>query len=136
MPEITASAPNAASPGENDAPATPQEIAEGRISEEQIAKNHAFAGLYSKWLAARAACEDPDQPDDDDHVDRLSVALIEAERRLLVTPAPVPWAVWMKWEVLELAIASDYREGLHSDARTLLALGAIKADLVSFEFGE
>jgi hypothetical protein len=121
---------------ESDALATPQEIVERRLAAEQTAKNQAFSELFSKWLIARAACEDHALPDDDEAASEVLGAREEAERQLLVTPAPVPRAVWMKWEVLELSLAGDYREGLRSDARTLLALGAIKADLVSFGFGE
>jgi hypothetical protein len=120
---------------ESDATATPQEIAERRIAAKQTAKNHAFSELFSKWLIARAACEDHVLPDDDEAASEVLAAREEAELQLLTTPAPVPWAVWMKWEVVELLVANDYREGLSSDVRTLLALGAIKADLVSFGFG-
>ena len=41
----------------------------------------------------------------------------------------------MKWEALELSAIEDYRDGISSEAKTLLALGSIKADLISFEFG-
>ena len=102
---------------------------------EQIARNEAFMVLYSKWLAARAAREDPTQHDEDVCAGKRLEAVDEAERQLLVTPAPTPWAVWLKWEVLELGVADDYRDGPRDDARTLLALGAIKADLIAFEFG-
>jgi hypothetical protein len=109
----------------DDAPATP----------EQIAKTEAFCGLYSKWLAVRAVCEDPTQPDDDESAGNRSRARDEAERQLLIAPAPTHWAVWMKWEAFELAIVEDYRDGISTNGRGLLALGAIKADLVSFGFG-
>jgi hypothetical protein len=102
---------------------------------EEIAKTDAFLALYSKWLAARAVCEDPAQPDDAESEGRHYDAREEAARQLLVAPAPLPWAAWLKWEVFELALDSDYRTGIHNNARTVLALATIKADLMRFGFG-
>ena len=125
-PQRVAPTCNGGDPDASDAPATPEEIAE----------RSAFEALYSRWLAARAACADPTQPDDDKSANKRHEGRDEAERQLLVTPAPVRWAVWMKWEVLELALADDYRDGISNEGRSLLALGAIKADLISSGFGE
>jgi hypothetical protein len=125
-PQRGAASCTAGDPAPTDALPTP----------EQIARTDAFMGRYSKWLAARAAYEDPTRPDDDETSDKLADARDEAERQLLLTPAPVRWAVWMKWEALELMITSEQRDTSYSDARTLLALGAIKVDLIRFGFGE
>ena len=116
---------NAAEFDERSVPAGPREIT----------KRFAFEALYSKWLAARAIVEDPTQPDDDKAAAERHQAHELAERQLMITPAWVPWAIWIKWQVLELSLDDDYRDGTRNDARTVIALASIKADLMSFGFG-
>jgi hypothetical protein len=50
----------------------------------------------------------------------------DAERALLAEPAKIPDAIWRKFEVIESYLASDL-----VDNRSILALAAIKADLMT-----
>jgi hypothetical protein len=60
----------------------------------------------------------------------------EAARQLLAFPAPVGWAIWRKFEVLDFFVAQDAIAGRARDNRTIAALGCIKADILRFGFGD
>jgi hypothetical protein len=76
-------------------------------------------------------------PDDDDKVaEARADAADEAARQLLIRPAIYAWQVWMKWEVLELFLDADSKDGHALDRRTLVALACIKADIMHFGFGK
>ena len=88
-----------------------------------------FQGLYRDWLAARAACVDPAG---DKEMATLARKLDAAEMALLVMPAPVPDGVWMKWEVLERLVADEAEGGQLTNNRVLVAVAAVKADILRF----
>jgi hypothetical protein len=61
--------------------------------------------------------------------------LDEAERALLTTPAPIPGGVWMKWECLDQLMTTEAESGMNNDNRVLVAVAAIKADILRFGLG-
>ena len=52
----------------------------------------------------------------------------------MTTPAPLPWGVLYKWELLDFLMASDAEDGPCPNNHTLLALASIKADVLRFGF--
>jgi hypothetical protein len=51
---------------------------------------------FRDWLAARAACDDPDGPEDDEDMAARDRKRDKAERALLAMPAPNPECVFEK----------------------------------------
>ena len=51
---------------------------------------------------------------------------------LLTMPAPSTWGVWVKWEILDSLVTKDAEEGHLIENRIIVALGAIKADVIRF----
>jgi hypothetical protein len=111
--------------------ATRAEPAEG-VSAQLRNDFHAFQILYRDWLAARACCNDPDAPGGDEEQAARSRKCDAVELALLAMPAPSPWCVFLKWEVLERLVASDAEDGNLMNNRVTMALGAIKADVLRF----
>ena len=50
----------------------------------------------------------------------------------MTTPAPLPFFVFYKWELLDFLMGTDAEDGPCPDNRTLLALASIKADVLRF----
>ena len=46
--------------------------------------------------------------------------------------APLTWGVWVKWEILDRLITTDVDEGHFVENRILVALAAVKADVLRF----
>ena len=111
--------------------ATQAGLAEGASAEfsERFEK---FQALYCDWLAARAACADPDGPEDDEDMATRELKRDAAERTLLAMPAPNPECFFQKWEVLERLVASEAEDGRLTNFRTTMAIGAVKADILRF----
>lgn len=63
--------------------------------------------------------------DDDDAADAASDRAHDAARLLLITAAPLPYMIWLKWEVLEFYLADD-GECAWADNRQIAFLGCIK----------
>jgi hypothetical protein len=102
-------------------------------SPEERAERAHFERLYSKWLHARAVEFDPDQDDDDQtQVTERNRRVDETARLLLSTPAPLPYMVWWKWEVMELWVDGESLDGQWANLRTSFAVGCIKVDLMRF----
>jgi hypothetical protein len=99
---------------------------------EHLAQREKFEGLYCDWHVARAALFDPNRPEDDRTSNARSRRADEAERALLTTPAPLPWGVWMKWEVLDWLMINEQDTGAYTDNRVMVAVAAIKADVLRF----
>jgi hypothetical protein len=91
-----------------------------------------FERLYSRWLAARATVADPDLPEDDESGHEAIDRRDAAARALLMAPAVLPWMVWQKWEVLDYWVSADDDTPDWTDNRIIMALGVIKADIVTF----
>lgn len=111
--------------------ATQAETAAEGLSAERRYGFHEFQSLYRDWLAARAACNDPDVPDDE-AMSARSRKCDAVELALLVMPAPSPWCFYIKEEVLERLVASEAEDGKLTNNRVAVALAAIKADLLLF----
>jgi hypothetical protein len=112
--------------------ATQAETAEDGPDPEHRAKVDAFRRLHWDWLAAVAAYHDPDAPGDDKHMGALLGKQDAAEMALLTTPAPTTWGVWIKWEILDHLVTTDIEDGHLVENRVIVALGAIKADILRF----
>ena len=97
-----------------------------------------FERLYCQWLRARALHAESGQDEDD--VRARTQACDEAGRQLLIAPAfldQMVWQmVWRKWEVLEFFLTEDAIDGHATDNRTVMALGCIKADIISLGIGD
>jgi hypothetical protein len=104
-------------------------IPHGRI---RLAKLTKFERLHRDYLAAQAAYADPDQPDDDEVKDPLNDKRHATELALLVQPAPSTWGIWVKWEILDRLVTIDAESGHYVENRIIVALGAIKADIIRF----
>ena len=97
---------------------------------EAISTIEDFERLYRDWHAARAAAYDPDAPND--RTPGLMDKCTAAERALMTAVAPLPWAVFYKWELLDYMLASEAEDGRYTDNRVIVALASIKADVLRF----
>jgi len=102
---------------------------------EQLAQRARFERLYCDWHTARAAVDNPDLPEDDVSANSRARKLDEAERAVLTTPAPLPWGIWKKWEVLDQLMINEADTGMNTDNRVIVAIAAIKADVLRFGLG-
>jgi hypothetical protein len=100
---------------------------------EENASEKEFESLYSDLNAARAAFFDPNADQSDEAGDARCDRYFMAERTFMATPAPRPCWVWMKWEVLEIAVTRDITDGRHNDNRIVTMISSIKADHLRFE---
>jgi hypothetical protein len=98
----------------------------------RLAKLTKFERLHRDYLAARAAYADPDGPDDDEVKFPLSDKQDAAELALLVQPSPATWGIWVKWGILDRLVTTDAEDGHYVENRIIVALGAIKADIIRF----
>jgi len=102
----------------------------------QLAQRARFERLYVDWHTARATINNPDLPDDDVSASARARKLDEAERALLTIPSPIPWGVWAKWEVLDQIMTNEAESGTNTDNRVIVAVAAIKADVLRFGLGD
>jgi hypothetical protein len=93
-----------------------------------------FERLCCEWLRARALYAEPNQ--DELEIGERARACEEVARQLLAVPVFLDWMVWRKWEVLEFFLDEDAIDGKATDNRTVMALGCIKADLISLGIGD
>jgi hypothetical protein len=126
MPKATVRATSQATPADSNLPDPQPGLAFGRA--------------YTRWLKARAAMEDPDDPDPDDGHEsgmrrKVDLEYERAEKELILAPAIMGWMVWDKIEVFELALRKEMHDGPRRDRFLILALGAIKADLLRLRIG-
>jgi hypothetical protein len=103
-------------------------------TEKELADHDAFDALYSQWLAMRAAFVAGIE--DDEEWSRRADEFEALETKMLFTPIPVPWMLWRKWEVLELALNAERLGMLAEPERSFRALAAIKSDLTRLGFGD
>jgi hypothetical protein len=101
----------------------------GATPEEIGAREH-FEKLYANWLSARAALYAEQADESDAAASERQDRIDEAARELLATPAPLSWAVWFKWEILEDWAAGHGCADKWIDNRVTFALGCIKADSI------
>ena len=76
-----------------------------------------------------------DLPEDDVSANSRARKQDEAERAVLTTPAPLPWGIWKKWEVLDQLMVNEAETGTDADNRVIVAIAAIKADVLRFGLG-
>jgi hypothetical protein len=107
-----------------------------KIISEHLAKRHAFERAYTGWLIARAAQDNPDLPEDDESARHRDHEYAQAEHELMLMPAISGWMVWHKLEVLALCLEDELRNGTRADSFSLLALAAIKTDLLMLGIGD
>lgn len=106
----------------------PGAVTEAEERAQQERTSH-FESLYAEWLRARAAQV---SVYDDDLATRLSEQEYRLAREITATPAPCPWQVGRKFEVLEHYLG-DFEEGTsHTDSREVMMLAGIKADIIRF----
>jgi hypothetical protein len=101
---------------------------------ERLANDAAFDRAYSRWLAALAKWHNPDGMDDETAKKR-GEELKNAEREVVFTPATESDRVWEKIHVLSLCLDEESTLGPRADHFSLLALAAIKADLLRLGIG-
>jgi hypothetical protein len=119
-----------------DAPQQPEGGDEGPTP-AQIAQRERFDRLYSDWhTTARAALCNPDLPEDDASAKARARRLDEVERAFLTTLASVPGGVFQKWEVLDQLMIDEAESGANNDNRVIVAVAAIKADVLRFGLGD
>jgi hypothetical protein len=90
------------------------------------------AAVKSATRRRRAACDDPDGPEDDEDMAACDRKRDAVERALLAMPAPNPQCLFEKWEVLGRLVASEAESGRLTNHRTTWALAAVKADIMRF----
>jgi hypothetical protein len=89
-----------------------------------------FSHAHHAWLKAKLAIPEPS--DEDISAELLKVE-VEAERRFFTMPAVFADHVWDKLEAFEEILAHELRAGERTDSILLLALGAIKQDIINLE---
>ena len=99
-----------------------------------LADECAFDRAYSRWLAALAKWHNPDGMDDETGKKRAE-ELKRAEREFILTPATISDMVWEKIQFLTICLDEELHLGPRADHFSLLALAAIKADLLALGIG-
>ena len=107
----------------------------GSSNSERLADECVSERAYSRWLAALAKWHNPDGFDDETGKKR-GEELKRAERELVFTPANQSDRVWEKIQVLTLCLEEEGTLGRRNDHFALLALAAIKADLLALGIGD
>jgi hypothetical protein len=95
----------------------------------------AFQRANSRWLKARVTRADPDGPEDDEFAWQADLEYAQAEKEMIVTPASQDWMVWKKIELFELVLTEEMTDGPLKNHFLMVALGAIKADLLRLGIG-
>jgi hypothetical protein len=108
------------------------EDAEEASRKAKSAASDRFDNAYRAWLAAKAAVKDPSMDDDDVMTARQAVEA-EAERRFMTMPAVYADHVWQKIEAFEGILGSEMIAGERTDSILLLAIAAIKQDIINLD---
>ena len=95
----------------------------------------AFMRANSRWLKARVTRADPDGPEDDEFSRQADLEYAQAEKEMILTPASQDWMVWKKIELFELVLTDEMTDGPLTNHFLMVALGAIKADLLRLGIG-
>lgn len=117
----------------------PKDEIKARIEQERRERQHTkgdqFRAVYSEWLRLRAEDHDPRNDGQGDEVDReRSDRIDELARKIVSTPSVFPYMIFLKFEVLEIALGGDDGTAWN-DNRELMMLAGIKADLQRFTPG-
>lgn len=110
------------------------EAAAERIVEESEARNRQrvaeFYDRYAEWLSNRGEIAKFASEDSDEQTAARFDRDAELTRWITATPAPAPWFIFYKIEVLEHALGNDGTNWI--DNREVVMLAGIKADLLRF----
>jgi hypothetical protein len=104
--------------------------------ERHEAERNKFDALVAEWLSCRAKERDPETPDDDEVRNPIAERVYEVAWQIAATPAPLPWMVWDKFDVLEQYLSNGGKGGKWTHHPELVMLASIKADLIRFKIGE
>jgi hypothetical protein len=115
-------------------PMTAPEI-EALADSNHLSSRLAFARAHSRWLKARGTRADPDGPEDDEFSRQADLEYEQAEKEMILTPAIQDWMVWKKIELFELVLTDEMTDGDLTNHFLMVALGAIKADLLRLGIG-
>ena len=103
---------------------------------DQIAAREAFEAAYCEWLTAKAASCDQSLDQSDAVANKRYDRVRAAEIALIATPAPIGWQVLQKLEFVESMIAHNFEAGEPKYPLAILALAAVKADMLAIGFKE
>jgi hypothetical protein len=90
-----------------------------------------FENAYYNWLSAKTDKQEPEQEDQQQRDSCELEALTELA--FFTTPAVYPEHVWTKLEAFEQVLSHELTVGQRTDSILLLALGAIKQDIVNLD---
>jgi hypothetical protein len=107
------------------------ERAEEASQKRKEAASQKFEHARFEWLSALCDKHEPEQEDEEQN-ERCQLEA-QLERAFFTTPAAYPDHVWAKLEALEQALSHELTAGLRNDSILLLALGAIKQDIVNLD---
>jgi hypothetical protein len=99
---------------------------------ENDLRRERFEAAYREFLAARADLYALHADDDDTEAYNARSRREElAEAALIATRAPGSWALFQKWEIVEGTLAKEVDAGQSLYPLTILALAALKADVLA-----
>jgi hypothetical protein len=98
--------------------------------ERHFEERAAFEAAYSEWLAVRAALSGADGDKSDKYMNALNARERAAELALIGTRAPLSFAVWRKWELLEKLMTSEQDAGQDAWSLAIVTAAAPKADIL------
>jgi hypothetical protein len=101
----------------------------------ELAKRDAFTRLFAEWLKTLAEDEGAELLQTEDEHRAQGERLEELARLVTTTPAPIPWMIWRKFQVLECYLAYNGEGTTWRDNREIVMLAGIKADLIRFGIG-
>jgi hypothetical protein len=94
-----------------------------------------FDAAFREWLDARAAAYSLKADLTREALDAIGDRVFAAEMALVMTPAPSAPSVMLKIEVVEKVAADEARSGRSEFPFVIVALAAVRADLIAHGFG-
>jgi hypothetical protein len=110
---------------------TDVEDAEEASRKAKSAEAERFDRAYYAWLTAKAAIEEPSM-NEDLAPERFKVEA-EAERRFMTMPAVYGHQFWTKFQAFEEIFSKELVAGPRTESILILALGAIKQDIINLD---
>jgi hypothetical protein len=107
------------------------EDAEEASRKAKSAEAERFDRAYYAWLTAKAAIEEPSM-NEDLAPERFKVEA-EAERRFMTMPAVYGHQFWTKFQAFEEIFSKELVAGPRTESILILALGAIKQDIINLD---
>lgn len=94
-----------------------------------------FIKLFVEWLHALAAEERLPHAKEEELHKANGKRVHELAMLVTTTPAPLPWMVWRKFQILECYMNYNGDGTAWRDNREIVMLAGIKADLARFGIG-